>query len=383
MIDDLSSIGARMAMKWIAEGLRIHGREVREFPLDIFSTESVENMRTDLQEFAPDAIFWVNHSSTVFWERIGLNRAPCAFVTFLFDNPFFLGIQSYDPTDYVFAFDSSTLEESRALGAKQNHFCPVAAPDRIEGTFREEYNHPLAYVGSIFIDHEARLALPASMGQYLNRIVHLKLLNPEIPYERLIESNLYEGGIQLKLNSRFYYYLYSESNRLYRLQMLKPLAKQGLVIYGNSAWKTQTQGTPLATCFRGRLDPFRDYPDQIVSTRININLQDFSAPPLRDFLVMRLGGFQLVSRLHDRPYDWHSIDPENRFHLDRIPPLPTFRTSEELTEKVSYYLGNESKRNESMKAIQEEILRYHTYAHRLEQIGEVLDREYKNERNRQ
>jgi len=86
LMDDINSMGVRLAMKAVVDGLRINGKQVREFLLDIKDPQIVSQIIDDLNQFKPDAIFLANHPCSMFLNQLKLKELPCLFIDI--PNPF-------------------------------------------------------------------------------------------------------------------------------------------------------------------------------------------------------------------------------------------------------------------------------------------------------
>ncbi len=376
VMDDISSMGARLAMKAVVAGLRINGKEVREFLLDIKDPQTVKKIIDDINEFKPDAIFLANHPSSVFLDQLKLKELPCHFFTLVFDDPFLMGNSLFSKDEIVLISNPYFREIVIQRGAQKIIFWPVAAPDSVCGNSQDEYSSNVSYVGSIYIHREARQKIPLSVQSYLYKIVDLKVKNPDLEFEFLLNKYPMADGSRVKYYQQMHYYLYTEANRLYRLRFLEALAAEGLKFYGNRLWASEIRGNPLEQCFKGRLDPFTQYPDQIVSTKININLrslQGFVAPSFRDFLVMRLGGFQLSTRRYRTDVDWNEYDPLNLYKMDQFPFPPEYDQPSDMQQGVRYYLEHDAERRDMADHASQLVADNHTFSKRIEQLGRYVD----------
>ncbi len=375
-IDDPQSMGARLVLKPAMEGLRLLGVEVREFILDRNDPELAVHARQDFQAFHPDMIWLANHPSSVILHQLGLTQISCPVGVWLLDDPLLMGDELFSEREMVFVTDPRFEEGARIRNARQVFFLPVAAPDRIQAEFREEYAVPVAYVGSVQVNRQARDRVPPPMRNYLWSILEKKVKTPEMDFGELLERFPYQTNRKIALTGPLNYFLYSEANRMYRFQFLQTLSSTGLRIYGNEVWKQEIRGTPIQDCFAGKIDPLQDYLSLIRSASININLrslQGFSAPVHRDFLVPRLGGFLISSTVQKETINWNTVDPENRYHLQDFPWSFSCRTPEEMNKTVRYYLDHESERRQWTEEAARKIMENHTYSLRMTQLGDLLE----------
>ncbi|RJP31364.1 MAG: hypothetical protein C4527_07895 [Candidatus Omnitrophota bacterium] len=376
LFDDPRSYGARAILRGAAEGLKANGKEVRLFPLPIDDPDHTRRLREDILKFQPDGILLANHPASHFYRQIGMQSMPCRTWVWIFDDPFFMGAERFSADEVVLVADPAFARGAKARGAVYTFFLPVAAPISMIGEKRNDYQIPIAYVGATMIPSDMRRHLNHAMATYLDEIIAQKLLNPALGFEELLHRRPFAPSQRIHLSGQLAYYLYAESNRLSRLRFLEPLAPLHLHLFGNEAWRPQIRSTSLAPCFHGPLDPFDQYPHLICSASININLrslQGFDAPTQRDFLVPRENGFLLSTHIRDHDKDWNADDPENRFDLSAFPWSPSFSSPQELAKAARHYLGDESARQEWIAHASRQITRNHTFAHRMEQLGKLMD----------
>ncbi len=376
LFDDPRSYGARQLMLGAAEGLRRNGKLVHLHPLDPNDPFADQKLKQSIVDFEPDAILLANHPSTLFFQNIQMRPPPCHHFIWVFDDPFMMGDEPYAVNDIVWIADPSFAIGARHRGASQIHFVPVAAPCDIHARIKPEYEVPLLYVGATFRMAQAREQMGKQVEAYLDEIINLKLANPENTFQSLLDTHLLGGTAKVQWSGQLAYYLYTEVNRKHRLNYLSVLADQSLNLYGNEAWKIEIEGTPLASCFKGTLDPLREYPNAIRSAEININLrsmQGISAPVQRDFLMPAAGGFMLSSHQVQSGMDWKKWDSSNRFKLDEFEWSPSFQSKDEMLDRIKEYQPDEKKRREWIDRTRQSIQNHHTFAHRIEQVGRWMN----------
>ncbi|MEW6233989.1 MAG: hypothetical protein AB1656_01255 [Candidatus Omnitrophota bacterium] len=374
LFDDPRSYGARAILRGAAEGLRAIGKEARLFPFDPSAPNAAVQLREDLLRFRPDAVLLANHPASLFYSQIGLNEPPCPTLVWIFDDPYMMGDERYSPDEIVLAADPGFIEGARARGAEKIYFLPVAAPMQNDFQTLPPHAVPIAYVGAALSLDGMRARMAPDMAAYLDRIARRKALEPAASFPDLLERDPITEGKRVSFSGPLAYYLYTEANRLARLRFLNALAPFGLRLYGNEAWKPAIQGTALESCFKGKLDPFTEYPHLIHSAAININLrslQGFSAPTQRDFLIPRLGGFMLATSISPSAIDWRANDPSDRFRLSDFPWAPSYETPEAMAAAALGYLQDEFSRREWVNYAAEIIAKNHTFAKRMEQLLEV------------
>lgn len=376
MFDDPRSYGARQLVLGAAEGLRKNGKEVHIHYFDPQNPNADEQLKQSLFDFEPDSILLANHPSTLFWQNMGCAPQSCPVFVWVFDDPFIMGGEPFGENDTVWVADPSFATGAKLRGANQIMFVPVAAPCEIHAETQTKYEVPLAYVGACFRIQNAREQMGENVAVFLDQIIALKLNNPNQSFESLLETNLLGGTGKVQWSGQLGYYLYTESNRLHRLNHLQPMTQLGLNLFGNDAWITEIKNTPLQTCFQGTIEPMQEYPSLIRSASINLNLrsmQGISAPVQRDFLMPAAGGFMLSSQRIGTNMNWQQWDPSNRYQLNDFEWSPSFQSTEEATSLVQHYSANPNARLEWIDEAQQCIQNHHTFAHRMQQVGELIN----------
>ncbi|MFB3786466.1 MAG: glycosyltransferase [bacterium] len=375
-VEDSRSQGARLVLKGAVEGLRLNGKEVREFLIQTDDPELPRRIREDIARYQPDVLLLANHPAALFLKQAGISEPPCPCLVWLFDDPAIMGAERFGGDEIVLASDPGFIEGARKRGARRIYFVPVAAPDTAAVERREVYAAPLAYVGSASMHDRARKSMTPEIERYLDEIIRRKVENPERNFTKLMEEHPLAPNKQIRLTGPLSYFLYTDANRLYRLRFLEALAPLGLRLYGGASWIPQIHGTELEPCFQGGIDSLTEYPHVIHSVDINLNirsLQGFTAPVHRDFLVPRLGGFLLSTAPQKSSFQWKWADPRNWFHLDQLVWSPACGDPQSMVETVRRYLENPALRTEWTERASRTIAEHHTYANRMQQLGALLD----------
>ncbi|MBI1390166.1 MAG: glycosyltransferase [bacterium] len=373
LFDDPRSHGARAILRWAADGLNAIGGEARVFALDPGAADQAARMRDDLRAFRPDAVLLANHPASLFWTQLGVNRAPCESIVWLFDDPALMGDEFFSPHEIVLLSDPGFEEGAKRRGAERTLFVPVAAPDAIHAERDERFDAPVAYVGAAADLSGMRNNLSAETATYLDGIAERLAVDPSRSMNQLLEDYPIAPGKRVTLTGPLTYYLYAEANRRSRMRFLTPLAELGLRLYGNDVWKPVIQGTSLEGRFQGGIDPLTDYHRLIRSVRININLrslQGFCAPTHRDFLIPRLGGFCIATPA--KLASMEALDPEGRFGLERFVRAPESDTPEAMKDMARYYLSHPAEREAWIARSQAAVEREHLFSHRMRQLIDLL-----------
>ncbi|MFH1738581.1 MAG: glycosyltransferase [bacterium] len=172
----------------------------------------------------------------------------------------------------------------------------------------------------------------------------------QLPKEERL-AGLGSQGLHLKM-------IEEAATILRRLGFLESLYDQPLTVFGDTGWTDAGQVGPLAERYGGRSTAYPAETEALYScSDININLFHLQCEHsiiARVYDVMACGGFLLSE---------HSPALEETFKIGE--ELDTFRTPEELHEKVVYYLHHPAEREEIARCGQATVLRHHTYKNRL------------------
>jgi len=147
------------------------------------------------------------------------------------------------------------------------------------------------------------------------------------------------------------------TSMLLRLDFLRVAADYGLRVFGDLGWaSTEIPGT-IPDAYTGHApDYWKETPWIYTNSHINLNIfhtQCMDAPTVRVYDVLACGGFLLTEY---RPC------LEEEFAVGE--ELETFRSPEELREKIVYYLQNDSHRRAIAAKGQIKVLENYTYKHR-------------------
>ncbi|MFH1742192.1 MAG: glycosyltransferase [bacterium] len=142
-----------------------------------------------------------------------------------------------------------------------------------------------------------------------------------------------------------------------RLEFLRVAEPYGLMLFGDPGWtNTEIPGTVPSAYAGWAPDYWTETPWIYRNSLINLNIfnvQCIDSPTIRVYDILACGGFLLTEY---RP----CLEEEFAVGED----LETFRTPEELREKIEYYLANESLRRQIARRGQIKVLENYTYVQR-------------------
>lgn len=113
---------------------------------------------------------------------------------------------------------------------------------------------------------------------------------------------------------------------------------------------------------RPGVNMFEDAARKFCMSKIVLNISIKDDINMRVFETMATGSFLLTNWL-----------PSLGDLFEDGKHLVTYRTLDEMVEKAKYYLAHDEEREKIAKAGQEEVLKKHTYSHRIEKILKVIN----------
>ena len=142
-----------------------------------------------------------------------------------------------------------------------------------------------------------------------------------------------------------------------RLEFLRVLEPLGLAIFGDPGWGSDRVPGTIPSAYMGWApDYWTETPWIYHNSLINLNIfhvQCMNSPTIRIYDILACGGFLLTEY---RPC------LEEEFAVGE--ELETFKTPEELRDKIEYYLSHESQRCDIAKKGQIKVLNNYTYVNR-------------------
>ena len=152
---------------------------------------------------------------------------------------------------------------------------------------------------------------------------------------------------------------------LYRGAILEAAVPFGLKLWGYGGWERYFRYFPtLRQAYQGRGTSLQETNiiNQVSGVVLNItHPQTFTAMQMRTFEIAASGGFQLADR---------------RTEIDKLFPngeIVQFSTSDELREKVRYYLDHVEERRQLAARGRDRVLKEHTYRHRMQSMLELVN----------
>ncbi len=308
------------------------------------------------------------------------------YVAWVYDSPY-NPVYSHtilNDCNAVFLFDYAMYQEMIEAGIKTVHYLPMAVyPKRLEKTGSDQkknsvYQSDISFVGSLYSEKKNRLyeryqTIQPYIKGYLDGLVlaqtHVQgynflqeMLTPEIveELEKVYPSNPNADTARTPAEIYADYILARKATAIERWRILECLGKQHPVkLY------TYDQGIHIAgvqNC--GPVDYYRDMPYVFFNSKVNLNISLRSIRtgiPLRAFDIMGCGGF-LISNYQEELLEYFQPDEDFVY----------YESTEDLREKVDYYLSHDGKRMQIAASGCEKVRRDHTYELRVQEILRVI-----------
>jgi spore maturation protein CgeB len=303
---------------------------------------------------------------------------PC--VAWFVDNPLYF-LERLRPDDWLMpvSWDDGYQDDFNRLGFAEVPHLPLATnPERFTaaggaGETDDRYRHPVSFIGTLgsYPGRSAEAdALNPAIRDLLGRVVQVVVASPGIGIREAL-NNLFPAAVthfdSLPLDqwASLEIWVDQEAGYLLRKQSVERLARFGITVYGDEAWRTVL---PEAAVYAGKADYEVTAPAVYRSSAISLNL---TRPQLRSTVNQRLfdvaaaGGFVLTDY---RP------DLETLFDLGT--EVAAFRSLEEMEELAEFYLNNPGERSAKGEKARRRVLEQHTYLHRARRMVELVRDRY-------
>lgn len=331
------------------------------------------------------AVFSYNYFPVV---AVACKACRLPYISWTYDSPF---IQLYSKTleydtNFVFVFDSYTVEELRQLGYDRVFYLPMAAPKdyytrmQQNNSYKKQYACDVAFVGSLYSEdfHNPFRALNKLEGYYAGVVDGIVQAQKVVYGVNFLEQALYSrpdlveelrkhcpigvaaDGLETIEWTYANYYLSRKITSIERRALLEALgAVCDTKLY--TPEKNELKGVDV----RGKVDFYREAPYVYSSSKINLNISLRSIKhgvPLRAFDIMGNGGF-LLSNYQEDFFDLFEPDEE----------VVLYGSQEEAVEKARFYLEHDALRKEIAQRGYERIQAEHTYLHRAEVMCSCIE----------
>ncbi len=305
------------------------------------------------------------------------------------------------PTNYLFLFDLSSVEEFREMGVDHVYHLPLAVSveslDAMLGKSETQTDadrvmqkianarglgqrDEISFVGNLYDKNSydaLEMTMPDHLRGYFEALMEAqrdlygvniieRMLTPDIleelseiyDFQPSSEDSLSDLGLVFSVTA-----LGFKIAQLQRKSILMKLSKKHTVgLYSNN-----TTQDLYRVCYRGSVNYWEEMPFVFSNSPINLNMtipNIKTGIPLRSFDVMGAGGFLLSN---------YQIEYPMFFELDR--EVVCYYCEEDLLEKADFYLKHEEERKKIARRGYERVKTDHTYIERMRKICNILKEE--------
>jgi len=363
------------------------GHEVVQIPYadtqEPENTQAVRAFAEEVHQKSPDAVFSFNYFPVV---SLACKELGIPYVCWIYDSPY-VRLYHYSiayPTNYVFVFDSSIVQEFRQGNVKTVHYLPMAANTKrlcamndFETFRRSAWNGKteVAFVGSLYTEKHTFYQRMTKLKDYTrgyleglmaaqkqiygyNFIQESITEHPEIiaDMQEMLPMTPSKSGVETKEYLFAQYVINRQITAMERRELLaETAARFGLDLY------TPDKDLSFTGCVNhGPVDyyDFAPYVFKTVKINLNITLRSILAGiPLRGFDIMGAGGFLLTNFQSDF---LNFFVPGEDFVY--------FESKSDLMDKIAYYLAHDEERKQIAESGFQKVDREHTYIHRAQEM---------------
>lgn len=312
------------------------------------------------------------------------NKHHLKYISFVYDNP---QVKLYSctvtyPTNYIFLFDSSIVEQFRNDGISSFYYMPLPVnAQKLHSILKQPYDKErlqseVSFVGSLYNEehnlYDSLTGLSAYTSGFLNALLNAQsqvygynfieeCLTPAI-IEDMQKAARYKRNVDGVENLSYIfsdYFLCRKLTSMERIDFLSSIAEHfSLKLF------TQTEKAIVGNAQNmGLADYVTETPYIFHDSKINLNLTLRSIKngiPLRCMEIMASGGFLLTNFQSDF---LRHFTPDEDFVY--------FENKNDMLHKIDYYLNHDAERMAIAESGYEKVLKYHNYDVIFEQIFEI------------
>jgi spore maturation protein CgeB len=352
----------------IVDGLRGLGQEVM-----VFDLEDPKNLTNRVKAFSPEIILIRND---VDKETLDVIEESSALKIYWITAP----AESFEHLKgrscLVFCAERMDVERLKRIGISA-HYLPVGVNpkvfNRIQSSKEKEgLRCDISFAGSSYGGYISwwlkRSIQNPSLKREMEKIFRHRMMDREDEILSILRGMEKRLGVSFHIDDpdnrkRFLDRLRYGAIGLYRYEIIRAIQDLGLHLYGDQGWMEYEE---LKGHYQGWLHPRKELPLLYRASKINLNIcVSRSGPNLRLFEATSCGGFVLTNYIDGL---------EEIFRLDE--EIAHYRNTDELREKILYYLSHQDEREEIAKNGMERTLRDHTFLHRMKEMLKIIQREH-------
>ncbi len=362
---DTACIHAARAMGWdvVHPPIAMVGHMPREMIARFLET---------LTAFRPDFILSINLGGM---DEMGLFSALFAdleipHVTWFVDDPrtILMGRTCYaSPHAIALTWERAYVPSLEQAGFAEVHVMPLAVDDTIFNAPPAEAAHrPPAFVGNSMTDFAQREWIWIEERPALALAVRDALAAGRVTRERFglgMQAVLENAGVLDTQELRHVeLFCFIEGTRRLRMETVQALEPEGLMVFGDEAWRPHVAAGGGFVNYTGELPAF--YRDCEVNLNIT-SIQMATAVNQRVFDCPAAGGFLLTDAQASLDELFDAPNETARYH-----------SLEEARDLLRFYRAHPKARHDIVNRARTRILGEHTYRHRLMQILAILRSRY-------
>ena len=332
-------------------------------------------LSSTLHKETPDVVFSFNYFPLI---SNVCKKEDIKYISWVYDSPYVM-LYSYtaiNPCNIIYVFDKELYLEFHNAGIPTVHYLPMAANtkrlDAITAHLDNKYSYDISFIGSLYTEKhnffERMTTLSDYTKGYLDALMatQMKIQGYNFIQESLspIMADLYQAlpmepnadGVETKEYLYAQYVINRKITGLERMDLLTAITNDhtlDLFTHDKNLSMPNLRN-------HGTVDYYSQMPLVFKQSRINLNISLRSIKsgiPLRAFDIMGSGGFLLTNYQAD--------------FLDNFTPgedFECYESKEDLLQKITYYLENDSARAAIAQNGHDKIAAAHTYRHRVREM---------------
>jgi spore maturation protein CgeB len=360
-----------------AHAARQMGWDLRMVPVaavGVLPREHIEQMLQAVCEFRPDFVLTINLSAMdvggLFARLFEDLRLP--YVTWFVDDPrtIIMGRNLYaSPCAVALTWEAAYRGYLLEVGFPEVHYMPLAVDATVfNADPAEAWEFPPTFVGNsmaefaerewVWVNQHAELAA-ATRGAFEEGLVTRKRF--AVGLSALLPGELL-GGLDEDERRHAELVFFIEGTRRLRRDLIGRLAREGLEVRGDEAWREVVGSAKPAVSYTDALPAFYR------ACEINVNTTSIQMPSgvnQRVFDAPAAGGF-LLTDAQSALQDLFDVRDE----------VVCYESVEQCTELLRWYRGHPVARRAIVSRARKRVLSEHTYLHRLKAIVSILKKRF-------
>lgn len=363
-----------------------HSLEVPHLVIDVAAADTTENLiriiRRANREFRPDCALTINHYGVDYDGEMlhALEEIQLPLASWFVDSPE-LNLHDWNALKSrivaLFSIDADSVDPLRAAGHPTVEYLPLGTnPTRFNPARKAMLEGAdfsgVCFVGNTWmreIGERLKRARPTrNMLLAWRAAARIHRSNPRRPIGDILKESFPQAAEERDALPPYRRHMYDvavafEGTRTYRLDCIRELLPHTPVIVGNRTWKTALPPESFLWMESASYDTI--LPALYPRFEINFNC---TCPYFTG---------AVNQRVFDVPASGAFVLSDHRAVMDEMftpgTESATYRSIEEIPEKIAYYLANPTARNAITKRARRRVLMEHTYEHRVQAIFRTMN----------